>query len=58
VSKVKCQFRFRLKTKRGERCACAAVGSDGRFSTVFQKDDSCPVGSPAMTWAQAKEKHG
>lgn len=58
MSKVKCQAHFRLKTKRGERCACAATSAEGRFVTVFQKDGSCPVGGPALTYDQAKQRYG
>ena len=58
VSKVRCQAHFRLRTKRGERCACAATSSDGRFVTVFQKDGACQVGSPVLTWEQAKARYG
>ena len=42
---------FRLKTKKGTRCVCAAKTKSGRIIPQFQKDGKCPIG-PAKTWKQ------
>lgn len=49
-----CVDLFRLKTKRGLRCVCAAMTRDGRFSTIPRKKHLCPSRSKAMTWKQAQ----
>ena len=52
--KPECVELFRLKTKRGNRCVCAAMMRDGRFSTIPRKANLCPSRSKVMTWKQAQ----
>lgn len=48
---------FKMKTKRGPRCACAKT-KDGRFTAHFIKSGACPVGGKAITYKQAERKFG
>lgn len=46
---------FKMKTKRGTRCACAKT-KNGRFTARFIKSGACPVGGKAITYWQAERK--
>ena len=48
---------FKLKTKRGSRCACAAFTPDGSFVAQFAKGSACPIKAKSMTYAQAKRAY-
>lgn len=47
---------FKMKTKRGVRCACATTNSEGKFFAHFVSGDSCPAGGKAITYKQARKK--
>lgn len=49
---------FKMKTKRGVRCACAKTNAQGRFFAHFISGDFCPTGGKAMTYKQAQRKYG
>ena len=49
---------FKMKTKRGVRCACATTDSEGDFRAHFVATDACPTGGRAVTYKQARKKFG
>ena len=49
---------FKMKTKRGNRCACATTNSEGEFFAHFVSGDACPTGGKAITYKQARKKFG
>jgi len=47
---------FKLKTKRGTQCVCAAYTPSGDFRVQFAKNAACPARGTAMTYAQARKR--
>jgi len=44
---------FRLKTKKGNRCACVATVRGGGRTVLFQSGGRCKRGAKVKTWKQA-----